>query len=528
MRIDKRRFLYALIIFLILTACGANRDVETLETTETLLTQPATSLPISTPTPLVPPNINPLTGLHVEDPSLLDLPALLVSIAHFPVNARPQAGLSFAPWVFEIYITQGGTRFLSAFHGQIPEPEAVVSGDCSVRNEPFTQTNNLIGNRVWLDANGNHMQDDWERGVGGVCVYLYRESGEFLQQTSTDSNGYYGFNVEPGRYIVVFQKPAWMEFVQKHIGDLEKDSDADPASGQTEAFDVDTSLLHLDAGLVLSSNPFPASELPLAKVGPVRSGRLIYADIAAFFPDSCLIYAFASPEVLDKIPQCFFVTHDVDGGGYMLDTQELRRLAQRNKDGEIDYASNIFDDAPPAGGVDASRLHVYIAYLNQSAWVYDAASQSYWRYVDNASMDTAGVVHPEIDRLTKRQLQFENVIVLFTDHDVISPTNLDIHLRENDIGNALLFRDGRMYDISWSTVMSEEEIQTGRQKPIKFMSADGETLMPLKPGRTWILVVTPETVVAEKSAGRWELRFFQPEAVIKNDDEDADTDAGEE
>ena len=50
--------------------------------------------------------VNPLTGLPVQDPSLLDVPAALVSIAHFPVEARPQLGLSYAPWIFEVYITE--------------------------------------------------------------------------------------------------------------------------------------------------------------------------------------------------------------------------------------------------------------------------------------------------------------------------------------------------------------------------------------------------------------------------------------
>lgn len=514
MRTDKRCFLFAIILLLFVpTSCGMNNEVEIPIATEIIATQTATPIPTPTSTPLVPPNVNPLTGLHIEDPSLLDLPALLVSISHFPVTARPQAGLSFAPWVFEIYITEGMTRFLAAFYGQFPEPENTVNGDCPVRREPFAQTDNIIGSRVWLDSNGNHTQDDWERGVGGVCVYLFDESGELLQQTSTDSNGYYGFNIEAGRYVVRFQKPAWMEFVQKHAGDAERDSDADPVTGQTEAFDVNSALLHVDAGLVLSSEPFPHVELPPAKIGPIRSGRLIYADIAQFFPDSCLIYAFASPEVLDKIPQCFFVTHDIDGGGYMLETRELPRLARQSRDGAIDYSSNIFRSEPPADGVDAARLHVYISYLNQSAWVYDAASQSYWRYVDNASMATAGVVRPEIDRLTNRQLQFENVIVLFTEHDAVSPTNLDIHLEEDRSGRALLLRDGQMYEINWSTHLTDEERRTGRHKPIRFVSLDGATLMPLKPGRTWILVVTPETTVAEKSAGRWELLFVQPEGA---------------
>lgn len=503
------RAFFAITLFLsVLASCGGKDGAA--HSTETSSAHTPTAEPADTPAPLVAPNVNPLTGLHVEDPSLLGLPALLVSISHFPVDARPQAGLSFAPWVFEIYITEGATRFLAAFYGEFPEPENTIRGDCPVRNEPFTQTSNILGNRVWLDANGNNMQDAWERGIGGVCAYLYQEDGTFVQQTSTDSNGYYGFNVAAGRYVIVFQKPAWMEFAQKHAADANQDSDADPATGQTEAFDVNSSLLHVDAGLTLSSNPFPISELPAAKVGPIRSGRLVYADLAAFFPDSCLIYAFASPEVLEELPICFFVTHDIQGGGYLLEISKMKRLARESKNGAVDYASNIFDAAPPAGGMTASRLHVYIAWLNQSAWVYDAASESYWRHVDNADPDTAGTVHPETDRLTNRQLQFENVIVLFTEHDVISPTNLDIHLEEDKTGYALLFRDGKKYDIFWSTQLSAEEERTGRRKPVKFINADEKNLMPLKPGRTWILVVTPETPVTEKRTGEWALQFHQP------------------
>lgn len=509
----------AILAFVLLmaavTACSA--EGETRSAGEIVETQQTADLPLSqmteepAPTPVAaPPAQNPLTGLPVEDPSLLDLPAVLVSISHFPVNARPQAGLSFAPWVFEIYITEGATRFLTVFYGTFPEPENTVNGDCPVRREPFRQTSNILGSRVWLDENANNMQDAWERGVGGVCVNLYDESGALLQQTATDSNGYYGFNVGTGRYVVEFKKPAWMEFVQMNAGDEESDSDADPASGRSEAVDVNSPLLHLDAGMTLSSNSFPVSELPAAKVGPIRSGRLVYADIAAFFPDSCLIYAFASAEVLVELPQCFFVHHDIQGGGYMLEIGQLKRLAEERKGGKINYASNVFEPTPPEGGAAASRLHVYIAYLNQSAWVYDALSESYWRYVDNADMETAGYVHPEVDRLTSRQLQFENVIVLFTEHDVISPTNLDIHLEANRSGRALLFRDGRMYEINWSTHVSDEELQSGRHKPIRFVSKDGSALFPLKPGRTWILVVTPYTSVTERGAGEWLLEFAQP------------------
>jgi len=118
-----------------------------------------------------------------------------------------------------------------------------------------------------------------------------------------------------------------------------------------------------------------------------------------------------------------------------------------------------------------------------------------------------------VDRLTNRQLQFENVIVLFAKHDVVSPTNLDIHLEQNLTGNAILFRDGMKYDIRWSTELSEEETQLSIRKPIRFLYRDEDKLFPLKLGHTWVIVVTPETSVTEESAGEWLLRFVQPEGA---------------
>jgi len=481
--------LWIVLLFLLLGSCTPTSTTESAPA-DTL--EPATLPPTATQPPEPTIVLNPLTGQPVADASLLELPALLVSISHFPVTARPQAGLSFAPYVFEIYITEGATRFLTTFHGEFPAPESPLPGGCEIRREIFTQTDLILGNRVWLDTNQNNTRESFERGIGGMCINLYDANQNLLGQTTTDSNGYYGFNVSAGTYYVAMAKPPGLEFAQKNVGDEETDSDLDPASGWTDAVNLGTSLLHVDAGLIQNPDAAPTTlTLPPAKVGPVRSGRLVYADIAAFFPDSCLIYAFASPEVLSQLPQCAFVTHDVQGGGYMLGIDEMKRLAQDSKkpDVKIDYASNLYANEPPEGGMPATDLHVFIAYLNQAAWRYDALSQSYWRFVDEANPETAGVVHPEVDRLTNRQLQFENVIVLFAKHDVISPTNLDIHLEENLTGAAFLFRDGMRYDIRWSTRLSRNELQTGRIKPLHFVYEDETTPFPLKPGRTWIVVI---------------------------------------
>jgi hypothetical protein len=450
--------------------------------------------------------INPLTGLPVEDPTLLQMPATLLSISHFPVTARPQAGLSFAPYVFEIYITEGATRFLTTFYGQIPAPEVPITGTCAVRKEIFTQTDLMLGGQVWNDADRDGIHEAWEKGIGGVCVNLYDSQLKLLDETTTDTNGYYGFNVEPGTYRIAAARTDGMEFTQQDVWILE------PTAAWTEPLQVTASLLDVDFGLLPVNMPVSTSYLPPAKVGPVRSGRLVYADIAAFFSESCLIYAFASPEVLAELPQCGFVFHEIQGGGYMLDIDEMVQQTKDNKktDRLIDYTSNLYNDVPPSGSQDASRLDVYIAWLNQSAWVYDPLYQSWWRYVDTADPEAAGILHPEVDRLTNRQLHFENVIVLFAEHEVISPTNLSIHLEQDWVGNALLFRDGRKYDIRWSTVATQHEVESGIRKPIQFLYPDDKTPFPLKPGRTWVLVVTPPTTVTQRSAGEWLLQFSQP------------------
>src|SRR3972149_3701752 len=115
LRCDSHLKFWITVIFLLLVSCIPKDGKETGQVN----TVEPTSLPAIATQTITPVQIlNPLTGLPVADPSLLELPALLVSISHFPVTARPQAGLSFAPYVFEIYITEGATRFLTAFYGE--------------------------------------------------------------------------------------------------------------------------------------------------------------------------------------------------------------------------------------------------------------------------------------------------------------------------------------------------------------------------------------------------------------------------
>lgn len=102
---------------------------EPLPPTETPVVPTPTETFTPTPLPVIEPvgpydfpeNVNPLTGLVVEDPSILDRRPVFVKVANYPISGRPHAGLSFADMVFEYYIGAGGNRFLPLFYGQDAE-----------------------------------------------------------------------------------------------------------------------------------------------------------------------------------------------------------------------------------------------------------------------------------------------------------------------------------------------------------------------------------------------------------------------
>lgn len=100
----------------------------------TLTAQPtATPLPTATSTPEptlapteeriqygpsnFPDNVDPLTGLVVTDPAILNRRPVFVKVANFPREGRPHAGLSFADIVFDYYTGEGANRFVALFYG---------------------------------------------------------------------------------------------------------------------------------------------------------------------------------------------------------------------------------------------------------------------------------------------------------------------------------------------------------------------------------------------------------------------------
>ena len=94
-----------------------------------------------------------------------------------------------------------------------------------------------VGNYVWEDTNGNGIQDTDESGVEGVTVKLYTAGGTLVGTDTTDINGEYGFtHLFPGDYYLVFEPPSDYAFTAQDQGTDAKDSDANPATGQTNVF----------------------------------------------------------------------------------------------------------------------------------------------------------------------------------------------------------------------------------------------------------------------------------------------------
>ena len=94
---------------------GSSIQTQPVVVTDSL---PQTAAPLVTGMPT---ELNPLTGVPVDDPFLLQRRPLAVKVANYPRYVRPQMGLTLADHVYEYYIEGGLTRFVAVFFGSNSE-----------------------------------------------------------------------------------------------------------------------------------------------------------------------------------------------------------------------------------------------------------------------------------------------------------------------------------------------------------------------------------------------------------------------
>ena len=153
--------------------------------------------------------------------------------------------------------------------GGMTDSFTMVGGETRKTLDAGLKLTSLIGDRVWLDVNGDGIQDPLEPGVNGVIVTLcnsdgtpFTKDGQPVQTMTVDhpvtgAAGYYFFSdVAPGEYRVKFQLTGEETFTimdedsQGVLG--EHNSDADPGTGLTAAFTVGLGdwITSIDAGVL--------------------------------------------------------------------------------------------------------------------------------------------------------------------------------------------------------------------------------------------------------------------------------------
>ncbi len=253
------------------------------------------------------------------------------------------------------------------------------------------------------------------------------------------------------------------------------------------------------------------------KAGPIRSGRFVDAQLVEMY-GGILVYGSADErvdEALEEILSKRAISHleagcpiicgdDTHTHSVFADTARVSEFAQSEGvyDSKPELRGMVFDPRPPLGDDLAMKVGVQYVRFYRGEWTYDTDSQTYFRWIDDDSMNVPPVMVPLEDRLTEQQLSFENVIILFTTYIEYNPTLHDIEIWLNTRGKrAIFFRDGVMTEGTWRTVNPE--------LPIQFFTRWGIPYT-LKPGKTWIVLVGDSSKFGQPAPGEWELRFDLP------------------
>lgn len=396
---SSRMWFVMTILIIVLTACNptgiSEKELASTYAAQTLMAMPTdtaapteTAEPASTATPTTestpvpveafgpidfPENVNPLTGLEVDDPTLLDRRPVLVKVSNYPESGRPHAGLSFADIVFDYYIGSWMNRFVALYYGQDSEKIGPLR---SVRQ---------------IDA-----------------------------QLTSLYEGILGFQTG-------------YETILDEVNDVLGD----------RAFNG-----------VLNICP-----------GICDDGRNV---VYSVFADSAALTDLAEERGVNQ-------------------KQILEGMA--------------FDPIVPDGGSPGEDvLIVYRSDFNIGEWIYDEESGKYLRWIEDTTGATLEMI-PLVDSVTDEQLAFSNVVVLFAYHNEVTITVYEVNIWDNPAGgDAVIFRDGQMYEVTWAT--------PSKTQPIQFYDENGDAFA-LKNGNTWISIMGNNTSVVQED-GTWTFTFMIP------------------
>lgn len=253
-----------------------------------------------------------------------------------------------------------------------------------------------------------------------------------------------------------------------------------------------------------------------AQVGSVRSGRLIDVEVPAMY-QAIFGYSGSSAGVKELIRASDLFPTYIAAPDFGVGQPTFYRVPQAGKAFEHTLFTNptvlrqlaedrginerpewetyaAFDDQAPLGGEPASAFRImYLPGACTAEWAYDEAT-GLW--------DRSMVGRAHIDALTGEQITAANVVLVYAHHiytdfweEMIgdrSNWKLSIQVQLWGQGTALVFRDGEVIPGIWK--------REGRNDMLTFYHGDG-TPLPLKPGNSWMQVVTLDTLTEEVEDG---------------------------
>jgi hypothetical protein len=130
-------------------------------------------------------------------------------------------------------------------------------------------------------------------------------------------------------------------------------------------------------------------------------------------------------------------------------------------------------------GQPAAQANVRYSGVIYNSWQYDQGLGKYLRFSETADdYNNQNEQYTRLtDRLTNQPIAFDNVVVLYANHELYSPGIYDILLSGS--GDAYAFRDGQVYQVKW---------QRNDPDVVSLTNPDG-TPFAFKPGNTCFEVV---------------------------------------